>query len=121
MASGVLTANASSARDGAKVAATGLSRGPRPVFYATDARIPQNINVPAWTIVSVPPTAQRHSIVLLQRRAVEWDSPYNAILPHHLHCVFDPIGLVVFLQFIHDLDSVFASSPIIEQEYSSSK
>ena len=36
-----------SAQDGATVVATGARWNPRPVFYATtDARIPQNINVP---------------------------------------------------------------------------
>ena len=45
------------------------------------------------------------------------ESAIQLTLPHDLHCVFEPIGLVFFLQFIHDLNSVFASGPIIEQEY----
>ena len=43
--------------------------------------------------------------------------PYHSTFPHHLKRVIYPACLVIFLEFIHDLDSVFASGPIIEQEY----
>jgi hypothetical protein len=48
---------------------------------------------------------------------VEWDSPYNAILSHHFDFVTGPTCLVVFLQFIQNLDGVFARSPIIGQDH----
>jgi len=63
-------------------------------------------------LFQVPPL-----VAITLGRAVKWDSPYNATLPRHLHCVTGPTCLVVFLQFIQNLDGVFASGPIIEQEY----
>jgi hypothetical protein len=51
-----------------------------------------------------------------ERRATEWNTPHTT-LPTYLHYVIDPTSRVGFLQFIHDLDSVFACGLVIRQDH----
>jgi hypothetical protein len=56
-------------------------------------------------------------VAITLERAVKWNPPHNLTLPR-LDRVTGPTCFVVFLQFVQNLDCVFASGLIIEQEYS---